>query len=52
MAIGAMVFGRTCLELEMLGRANQCEEASALLSQAENQFAAVCCALQDALEIS
>jgi HPt (histidine-containing phosphotransfer) domain-containing protein len=52
MAIGAKTFGKTCLELEILGRSNQCEDAFALLRQAECQFAAVCCALRDALEMT
>lgn len=49
-AIGAMVFGATCFELEKLGRANTLEEASALLNRAENEYNAVCFALRASLE--
>lgn len=50
--IGAMVFGKTCAELEQLGRANALEDAPALLSRAEHEFAAVCTAFRGALEMT
>lgn len=48
--VGAMIFGETCAELEQLGRTNSLENAPALLIRAENEFAAVCFAFQEALE--
>jgi HPt (histidine-containing phosphotransfer) domain-containing protein len=47
--IGATGFGRICAEIEQLGRANALQDASALLEQAEKEFAAVCAAFREAL---
>jgi CheY-like chemotaxis protein len=49
-AIGALAFGKTCFELEQFGRANNLDDAPAVLSRAENEFSAVCSALRTALE--
>lgn len=50
MSIGAVVFGKTCAELEQLGRSNNLEKVPALLIRAEIEFAAACSAFRDALE--
>ena len=44
-AIGAVFFGKTCLELEQLGKSNHLEDAHAVLERAEREFNAVCTAL-------
>ena len=49
-AIGAMLFGKTCAELELLGKNNTLEAAPALLARAENELAETCAALRTALE--
>ena len=48
-AIGAVIFGKTCAELEFLGKTNTFEEAPALLRRAEEEFSATCAALRNAL---
>ncbi|MEI6208189.1 MAG: Hpt domain-containing protein [Desulfuromonadales bacterium] len=50
MAIGAVLFGRTCAELELLGKSNTLEDAPALLRRAESELDATCSALREALE--
>jgi len=49
-AIGAVIFGKTCAELELLGKTNTLEKAPALLDRAEQEFASTCTALRKALE--
>ena len=48
-AIGAVIFGKTCAELELLGKSNATAEAPALLGRAEQELAATCAALRNAL---
>lgn len=48
-AIGAMVFGNTCAELEQYGKSNALEDALALLPRAESELAATCAILREAL---
>ena len=50
LAIGAVIFGETCAELEQMGKANDLENAAALFGRAENEFTATCSAFRDALE--
>ncbi|MFZ4854948.1 MAG: Hpt domain-containing protein [Desulfuromonadaceae bacterium] len=49
-AIGAVIFGKTCAELEQLGKTNTLEEAPVLLRRAEQELAATCAALRKVLE--
>ncbi len=49
-AIGAMLFGNTCAELELLGKNNTLEAAPPLLGRAEKELAETCAALRTALE--
>ena len=49
-AIGAVIFGKTCAELELLGKVNTLEEAPVLLRRAEQEFVATCAALRKAVE--
>ena len=49
-AIGAVVFGKTCAELEKVGKSNELETAPTLLNRAESEFAATCSAFRNALE--
>jgi len=49
LAIGAVVFGETCAELEQLGKANDLENTAVLMGRAENEYAATCSAFRDAL---
>jgi len=50
LSIGALKFGKTCGELEQLGRDNSLADASALLVRAESEFIAAYSAFLDALE--
>jgi len=50
-AIGALLFGKTCAELELLGKNNTLEAAPALLERAEKLLAETCAALSKALEM-
>jgi len=50
LSIGAQVFGKTCGELEMLGRANALADVPALLVRAELEFIAAYSAFLEALE--
>jgi HPt (histidine-containing phosphotransfer) domain-containing protein len=49
-AIGAMLIGNTCAELELLGKNNTLEAVPALLGRAEKELAETCAALRTALE--
>jgi HPt (histidine-containing phosphotransfer) domain-containing protein len=49
LAIGAVLFGKTCADLELLGKSNTLEEAQSLLYRAEQEFIATCAALHNAL---
>ena len=49
-AIGAVVFGKTCAELEFLGKSNTLDEAPALLQRAEYELAETCAELRGAVE--
>ncbi len=49
-AIGAIFFGKTCFELELLGRLNNLDDSHAVLERAEREFNAVCTALCGALK--
>lgn len=49
-AIGAVAFGKTCAELEFLGKSNTLDEAPALLLRAEYEFAETCAVLRKAVE--
>ena len=49
LAIGAVIFGKTCAELELLGKTNTLEEVPELLRRAEKELAATCAALNKAL---
>ena len=49
-AIGAISFGKTCFELEQLGRSNNLDNSAAILERAEREFDSVCAALLSVLE--
>ena len=48
-ASGAVLFGKTCAELEFLGKSNTIEEAPLLIRRAEHELAATLAALHKAL---
>lgn len=48
-AIGASLFGKTCAELEQLGKSDSLEEAPALICRAENELTVTCTVLREAL---
>ncbi len=48
LAIGAMAFGQTCLELEQFGKTNDWVAANSLLPRAKAEFATACLALEEA----
>jgi HPt (histidine-containing phosphotransfer) domain-containing protein len=50
-AIGAVVFGKTCAELEFLGKSNTLDEAPALLQRAEYELAETCAELRRAVGV-
>jgi PAS domain S-box-containing protein len=52
MAIGAILFGKTCAELEQLGKSGTLEEAPALITRAEYELAVTCSALREAVAIA
>lgn len=49
-SIGAQALGKTCSELELLGKANSLERAAELVLRAGLEFEAVCSGFRSALE--
>lgn len=49
-SIGANTLGKTCSELEQLGKASQFDTVETVAQRAENEFKAVCAAFRSALE--
>lgn len=50
LSIGAVLFGKTCAELEQLGKSNTLEDTPAILNRAENELDVTFAALRNALE--
>ncbi|ABK99057.1 Hpt protein [Pelobacter propionicus DSM 2379] len=51
MSLGATTLSEQCSSLEQLGRAKTLDNAPALLDRAETEFAAVCSAFRQALDV-
>ncbi|NVN92720.1 MAG: Hpt domain-containing protein [Desulfuromonadales bacterium] len=49
-SIGANILGKTCSELEQLGKTSQLDNVATIVKRAEHEFIAVCAAFRSALE--